>query len=113
MGLLDKLLGKKPGYNDFAREMIRTLKSFGAHEIREDVATRSVRIDSADATYYLDNAFSDYVSVTAPRAARSSPAIRRFLHSKARYPQRLRRLQIATSSSSSGSCLLWAHILDV
>ena len=66
MGLLDKLLGKKPGYNDFAREMIRTLKSFGAHEIREDVATRSVRIDSADATYYLDNAFSDYVSVTAP-----------------------------------------------
>jgi hypothetical protein len=51
MGLLDKLLGKKPSYDDFAREMIRTLKSFGAHEIREDVATRSVRLGSADATY--------------------------------------------------------------
>jgi hypothetical protein len=65
MGLLDKLLGKKSSYNNFAREMIRTLESLGANDIRHDASAHSLQFGSANNTIYLDNAFSDYVSTPA------------------------------------------------
>jgi hypothetical protein len=65
MGLFDKLLAKKPSYEEFAREMVRSLERLGAHDLRHDPASRSLQVGSADATLYLDNAFSDFVSAPA------------------------------------------------
>lgn len=78
MGLLDKLLSRKPNYDEFAREFIRSLAAAGAHNIRHNPVDHSIRIGSGEATFYLDNALRDYLA--APPAERGG-VIARYISS--------------------------------
>src|SRR5262249_14752719 len=65
LGILDKLRGKKPAYDEFAQEFRRAMAAAGARDIRHDPAAHSLRTGSGEATHYLDNAFRDYLAASA------------------------------------------------
>jgi len=70
MGIFDRLLGKKPDYDRFAQEFIRALQAAGAREVQHSAADHSLRIGSANTTFYLDNAFRDYLAAQPSERAR-------------------------------------------
>jgi len=70
MGIFDKLLGKKPGYDQFAQEFIHALQAAGTRDVQHDPAKHSLRIESANATFFLDNAFRDYLAAEPPERSR-------------------------------------------
>jgi len=65
LGILDKLLGNKPAYDEFAQEFIRALAAARARDIRHDPAAHFLRKGSGEATHYLDKAFRDYLAASA------------------------------------------------
>lgn len=62
MGLLDKLFRSKPSREEFAKIVLTALKRSGLHDLHFDASNNSIRVDSADKTCFLDNAYSSYCS---------------------------------------------------
>src|SRR5262249_5660120 len=60
MGLLDRLLFRKPSKEAFVKLVLEALQKGGASGVRYSAADFSVRVDSADKTFFLENAFTDY-----------------------------------------------------
>jgi hypothetical protein len=62
VGLLDRLFSKKPSQEQFAEMIIEALKKGGATGLKYNAGEFSIRIESRNATFYLDNAYRDYCS---------------------------------------------------
>jgi hypothetical protein len=60
VGLFDKLFSKKPKMEDFAIMVQSALEKAGASGLKFNPADSSIRVESMDRTFYLDNAYRDY-----------------------------------------------------
>jgi len=83
VGILDKYLSKKPTKEDFAKKVLEALEKGGAGKLRYNPADNSIRVESRDATFYMDNAYTDYLATA--KGARSGVIQRyvsSFLHHK-------------------------------
>jgi len=60
MGLLDRLLSRRPTRDAFAKLAAAVLEKSGASNLQYDPAEFSLRAGSVDRTFFLENAYSDY-----------------------------------------------------
>lgn len=67
MGIFDKLFGKKPTREEFAKIVMAALEKGGARDAQLNPEDGSIRVGSSNTTFYLDNAFTDYCAAE-PRA---------------------------------------------
>lgn len=78
MGILDRLFSGKPTLEEFAKKVMTALEKGGARELQFDAAQNAIRVGPTDGTFYLANAFADYVA--ADRKARDG-VIHRYVSS--------------------------------
>jgi hypothetical protein len=60
MGLLDKLFSKSTSRDGFAKLVTAALEKGGATGLRYNASDFSVRVESSDRTFFLENAYTDY-----------------------------------------------------
>jgi uncharacterized protein YtpQ (UPF0354 family) len=76
VGIFEKLLLKKPTKVEFAKHVLNALEKAGVVGSQYDVEKSSIRVESRNATFYLDNAFASYL---AAEKAQRSGVIQRYV----------------------------------
>src|SRR6516225_5690196 len=63
MGIVDKLLGKPPGRDEFAELVRQELARAGAGEARYDAKDFSLRVSGSSNTIFLENTYGEFCRV--------------------------------------------------
>jgi uncharacterized protein YtpQ (UPF0354 family) len=69
VSFLDKLFSKKPQREEFAKIAMAALRQRGLNDLNFEPSNYSIRLGSADKTFFLDNAYADYCAASKEERA--------------------------------------------